>query len=69
VGRKWFAVVGLVVAVGVAVAIAAASRGGRGAPKPYVPPAASQQLGDDADLMRRLERKKLVQRQKSGLHR
>jgi hypothetical protein len=62
-------VVVLVVSVGVAVAIAAASHGGKTAPKPYTPPAASQQFGDDADLMRRLERKKLVQRQKSRAHR
>jgi hypothetical protein len=55
----------LLVAVGVAVAIAAASRGDK-TPKPYTPPAASKQFGDDADLMRRLERKKLQQRQKSS---
>jgi hypothetical protein len=69
VGRKWLSVVVLVVLVVVAVAIAAVSRDGKKDPKPYTPPAASQQFGDDADLMRRLERKKLVQRQKSGTHR
>jgi hypothetical protein len=69
VGRRWLAVVVVVVAVGIAVAIAAASRSGKKDPRPYSPPAASKQFGDDADLMRRLERKKLVQRQKSGAHR
>jgi hypothetical protein len=69
VGRKGLALVVLVVAVGVAVAIAATSRGAEKAPKPFTPPAASQQFGDDADLMRRLERKKLVQRPKSTTHR
>jgi hypothetical protein len=68
-GRKWVGVVVLVVAVGAAVAIAAASRGRDHAPKPYNPPAASKQFGDDADLMRRLERKKLVQSQTSSTHR
>jgi hypothetical protein len=63
------AVVVLVVAVGIAVAIAAASHNGKKTPKPYTPPAASQQSGDDAYLMRRLQRKKLVQRQPSGTHR
>ena len=58
-----------VVAVAVAVAVAAASRGGDKAPKPSTPPAASQQFGDDANLMRKLERKKLVQRQTNGPHR
>lgn len=67
-GRKWVGVVVLVVAVGAAVAIAA-SRGRDHAPKPYSPPAASKQFGDDADLMRRLERKKLVQSQTSSTHR
>jgi hypothetical protein len=50
----------LLVAVGVAVALAAASRGGDKAPKPNRPAASSRQFGDDADLMRSLERKKLV---------
>jgi hypothetical protein len=40
--------------------VATASRG-HTKPKPFHPPAASQKSGDDADLMRRLERKKLVQ--------
>ena len=67
-GRKWLVVVVLVVAVGVAVVIAAASRGDDQAPKTRTLPAASQQFGDDADLMRRLERKKLVQRQTTTVH-
>jgi hypothetical protein len=62
VGRKWLAVVVLLVAVGAAVAIAAASRGSDKPVKPSRSPAADKQYGDDADLMRRLERKKLVQR-------
>ena len=62
VGRKWLGVLVLLVAVGVAVAIAAASRGSDKPAKPATTPAASKQFGDDADLMRRLERKKLQQR-------
>jgi hypothetical protein len=69
VGRKWVGVVILLVAVGAAVAIAAASRGRDHAQKPYSPPAASKQFGDDADLMRRLERKKLVQSGKNSTQR
>jgi hypothetical protein len=49
----------VLVAVGVAVAVAAGSRGGDKARKPSLAPA-SQRFGDDADLMRRLERPKLV---------
>jgi hypothetical protein len=58
---RWVA---LLVAVAAAVLLAAVltSRGGS-SPKPsQLSPA--QQAGDDADLMRRLERHKLVQRQK-----
>jgi hypothetical protein len=59
--RIW--VVVLVVAAALAIAVAAAVSRGRDA-KPsqpaFHPPAASQQFGDDADLMRKLERKKLV---------
>jgi hypothetical protein len=62
VRRKWLGVLVLLVAVGVAVAIAAASRGSDKPSTPSTSPAASQQFGDDADLMRRLERKKLQQR-------
>jgi hypothetical protein len=53
-------VVALVVVV-VVVVVAAACRGHH-KPKPFQPPAASQKFGDDANLMRRLQRKKLVQR-------
>lgn len=52
-------------AIAIAVSAAAISRGGGGArpAKPAVhPPGASQRFGDDANLMRRLERKKLVKR-------
>ena len=54
----------VVVAIGIAVAAAAISRGGDSKPAQpaFHPPAASQQYGDDADLMRKLERKKLVKR-------
>jgi hypothetical protein len=54
----------VVAAIGIAVAAAAISRGGDSKPaKPaFHPPAATQQFGDDADLMRKLERKKLVTR-------
>jgi hypothetical protein len=58
----------VLVAIGVAVAIAAASRGGAESPKPSNP-VLSKQFGDDADLMRRLERKKLVARPKAEQHR
>ena len=57
------ALVGVLVALGIAVAVAAASRGGdKSNGKPFAPPAASKQFGDDADVMRRLERKKLTTR-------
>ncbi len=59
-GRRWLGVVVLVLAVGVAVAVAAASHGDSKTPKKPASPTASKQFGDDADLMRRLERKKLV---------
>ena len=58
--RTWLGVVILLVAIGVAVAVAASSRGGDKVRKPSLAPA-SQRFGDDADLMRRLERKKLVE--------
>ena len=56
--------VAVVVAIAVAVTAGAISRGGDAKPErpAFHPPAASQQLGDDADLMRKLERKKLVKR-------
>lgn len=54
-------IVVLLVALAVAVAVAAASRGDRkpaGTPTPK--PNVSKQFGDNADLMRRLQRKHLV---------
>jgi hypothetical protein len=69
VGRKAIVLVGLVVALAVVAAVAVAARGGGSAkpansakPPAFTPPAASKQYGDDADLMRRLERKKLTTR-------
>jgi hypothetical protein len=67
VGRKRLGGAVSLGAIGVAVAIAAASHGGEQAPKPSSP-ALSKQFVDDADLMRRLERKKLVGRPKAGQH-
>ena len=61
-GRKSIALLVVLAALAIAVVVAAASRGGD-KPKPYSPPAASKQFGDDADLMRRLERKKLTTRE------
>jgi hypothetical protein len=51
-------------AIAIAIAAAAVSRGGGSKPSQpaFHPPKASQQYGDDADLMRKLERKKLVKR-------
>ena len=62
--RTWVGLVILVVAVAIAVVAAAVSRGGDAKPsKPaFHPPKASQRFGDNADLMRKLERKKLVKR-------
>ena len=63
--RKGIALVGLVVAVGVVLSVAIAARGNGGASNQpaFTPPAASSKhYGDDADLMRRLERKKLTTR-------
>lgn len=64
-GRSWAVLVVVLVAIAIAVSAAAISRGG-GDAKPskpaFHPPAASQQFADDADLMRKLERKKLVKR-------
>ena len=55
----------LVVAVAAVVGVALAARGGSGAKSPAVTkPNASKQFGDDADLMRRLERHKLVKKAK-----
>jgi hypothetical protein len=60
VGRNWLGVVLFVALVAAVGAVAALSRGGDAAPKQRTPSIASQHFGDDADLMRRLERKKLV---------
>jgi hypothetical protein len=64
VRRRWFGVIAvLAAAVAVAAAVALSQRGqaSPGTPKP-VQARPSQQYGDTADLMRRLERKKLLQR-------
>ena len=62
-GRKGIALIVVLVALAVAVAVAAASRGSDGPrEQKFRSPAASKQFGDDADLMRRLERKKLTTR-------
>ena len=53
-------VVLLAVGIGVGVAL---TRGGE-SPKPKTPSVESQRFGDDADLMRRLERKRLVEQSK-----
>jgi hypothetical protein len=62
VGRKQLvAVLVVVVAVAIAVAVAAASRGGAKQPKPAARPAVLNGLGDDdANVMRRLQRKNLL---------
>ena len=66
VARRWFGVVAVVAVVVASVAaVALSSHGGNGPahPKPaQVQLDPNQQLGDTADLMRRLERKKLVMR-------
>ena len=64
VGRGWLGIFAVVaVALVAAAAVAALRHGGRppATPKPGSAEQ-SQRYGDDADLMRRLERKKLVQR-------
>jgi hypothetical protein len=61
VGRLWVVLLVVIAAIVIAVAAAAISRGGDTKPaKPAAQP--SKHFGDDADLMRRLERKKLVKR-------
>jgi len=64
VRRKGTALIALLVAIAVVAAVALAARGGSDTAKPpaFQPPDASKQYGDDADLMRRLERKKLTTR-------
>jgi hypothetical protein len=58
---RWVALL-VVVGAAVLLAVVLSSRGGSTAKPGEVSPA--QQVGDDADLMRRLERHKLVQRSK-----
>lgn len=59
--RKGLVLLVVLVALAIVVAVAAASRGAdKPSGKQFTPPAASKQFGDDADLMRRLERKKLT---------
>jgi hypothetical protein len=63
VRRKGIALAGLVVTLAVVLAVAIAARSGGSSQQPsFRPPDASKQYGDDADLMRRLERKKLTTR-------
>jgi hypothetical protein len=50
----------LVALFAVVAGVAALSRGEDAKPRQPAPSAGSQRFGDDADLMRRLERKKLV---------
>ena len=59
--RRWLGVLAVVVAVvaAAAVALIAHRDGGKPSPKP-AQAQPSQQVGDTADLMRHLERKKLV---------
>jgi hypothetical protein len=61
VARRWLGVLAVVVAVVAAAAVAFVAHrdGGKPSPEP-VQAQPSQQVGDTADLMRRLERKKLV---------
>jgi hypothetical protein len=56
-------IVVVVAVLGVAISVAAVSRGEKRPPAQRTPSAASQHFGDDADLMRRLQRKKLVGQQ------
>jgi flagellar basal body-associated protein FliL len=62
VARRWLVVLAAVVAVAVAVAVAVVSQRGGAAPAKQSPEQAkpSQQVGDTADLMRRLERKQIA---------
>lgn len=63
-GRKGIVVVMLVVAIAAVVGVALAARGdgSDGKTPTLTSPNASKRYGDDADLMRRLERKKLTTR-------
>ena len=64
VRRRWLGVLAVAVAVAAAVAVAVLSQRGGAAPAKTKPLqlGPSQQYGDTADLMRRLQRKKLLQR-------
>jgi len=63
VRRRWLGLIAVVVAAATGVTVAAVSRGESKPPKPaHANPA--KQYGDDADLMRRLERNKLVKKTK-----
>ena len=61
-GRRGIALLVVLVALAIVVAVAATSRGGDSPREKQFRPATSKQFGDDADLMRRLERKKLTTR-------
>jgi hypothetical protein len=64
VGRRWLGVLAVVAVLTAATVAVVVLRGGGKAPAIPKPGQArpSQQYGDDADLMRRLERKKLLKR-------
>ena len=61
--RKGIVLLVLVVAIAAVVGVALAARSDSPTKQPRLtPPGASKQYGDDADLMRQLERKKLTTR-------
>ena len=63
VGRKGIVLLALVAAIVALLGVALAARGDGGAKTPAATsPNAAKQYGDDADLMRRLARKKLTTR-------
>jgi hypothetical protein len=64
VGRRWLGVLAVVAVLAAVIAAVALSRGGGNAPRTPAPGRAqpSRQSGDDADLMRRLQRQKIVKR-------
>jgi hypothetical protein len=64
VARRWLGVFAVVAALGAAIAAVAVSGKGGKAPAAPTPTQLRPSLhtGDDADLMRRLQRKKLVKR-------
>lgn len=61
--RRWLGLIAVVVAAATGVTVAAVSRG-EGSPSKPVHANPANQVGDDADLMRRLERSKLVKKAK-----